>query len=77
MRADCPLAVLPDVSGLATISVAAAASVNKRLMSLLFDRYNLLDHLNALKRFMLLAEVRRIEESVSWLGASVCRSCLP
>ncbi len=49
---------LPDVSGLSAISAAAAASVNKRLMTLLFERFHLLEHLNALKRFLLLAEVR-------------------
>ncbi len=48
---------LPDVSGLFGITAAAAASVNQHLISLLFERFHLLEHLNALKRFLLLAEV--------------------
>ena len=49
--------VLPDVSGLVSVTAAAAAAVNKHLISLMFERFHLLDHLRALKRFMLLAEV--------------------
>ncbi len=48
---------LPDVSGLTAMSSAASAAVNKHLISLLFERFNILDHLRALKQFMLLGQV--------------------
>jgi hypothetical protein len=51
------VSALPDISGLVSVTAVAASSVNKHLLALLFDRFSLLDHLNALKRFMLLAEV--------------------
>jgi gamma-tubulin complex component 3 len=48
---------LPDVSGLTAMSSAASAAVNKQLMSLLFDRFSILEHLRALKLFLLLGQV--------------------
>lgn len=39
------------------MSSAASAAVNKQLMSLLFDRFLILEHLRALKLFLLLGQV--------------------
>ena len=40
------------------MSSAASAAVNKQLISLLFERFMILEHLRALKQFMLLGQVR-------------------
>lgn len=59
---------LPNVSALTAMSKAASAAVNKHLITLLFDKFMILEHLRALKQFLLLGQVRRYDR----VGAQQC-----
>jgi gamma-tubulin complex component 3 len=46
----------------------AATTVNKRLMKILFEKYNLFDHLLAIKRYLLLGQGDFIYHLMDILG---------